>query len=66
MALWYRRPEKEQLIHHSDQGVQYASHAIQWLLKIHGIVGSMSRKGDCWDNAVIESFFGSLKSERVH
>ena len=66
MALWSRRPPKGQLIHHSDRGVQYASHAFRRLLKAHGIEGSMSRKGDCWDNAVVESFFGSLKSERVH
>jgi putative transposase len=66
MALWRRRPPKGQLIHHSDRGVQYASHAFRRLLKAHGIEGSMSRKGDCWDNAVVESFFGSLKSERVH
>jgi len=66
MALG-RRPPKGQLIHHSDRGVvQYASHAFRKLLKAHGITGSMSRKGDCWDNAVVESFFGSLKSERVH
>jgi putative transposase len=66
MALWSRRPPKGQLIHHSDRGVQYASRAFRKLLKAHGIEGSMSRKGDCWDNAVVESFFGSLKSERVH
>jgi putative transposase len=66
MALWSRRPPKGQLIHHSDRGVQYASHAFRRLLKAHGIEGSMSRKGDCWDNAVVESFFGSLKSERIH
>lgn len=66
MALWNRRPAKGQLIHHSDRGVQYASWAFRKLLDAHGIAGSMSRKGDCWDNAVVESFFGSLKSERVH
>jgi len=66
MALWRRRPPRRQLIHHSDRGVQYASHAFGKLLKAHGIEGSMSRKGDCWDNAVVESFFGTLKSERVH
>jgi transposase InsO family protein len=66
MALWRRRPPKGQLIHHSDRGVQYASDAFGKLLKTHGIEGSMSRKGDCWDNAVVESFFGTLKSERVH
>jgi transposase InsO family protein len=66
MALWRRRPPKGQLIHHSDRGVQYASRAFRKLLGAHGIEGSMSRKGDCWDNAVVESFFGSLKSERIH
>ena len=65
MALWNRRPGKGQLIHHSDRGAQYASHAFRRLLAAHGIDGSMSRKGDCWDNAVVESFFGSLKSERI-
>ena len=55
-----------QSIHHSDRGVQYASRAFRKMLEAHGIEGSMSRKGDCWDNAVVESFFGSLKSERVH
>jgi transposase InsO family protein len=66
MALWSRRPAKGQLMHHSDRGVQYASRAFRKLLKDHGVEGSMSRKGDCWDNAVVESFFGTLKSERVH
>ena len=66
MALWRRRPPKGPLIHPSDRGVQYASRAFRQLLKAHGIEGSMSRKGDCWDNAVVESFFGSLKSERAH
>ena len=64
MALWRRNP-KAGLIHHSDRGSQYASQAFRRLLKAHGIQGSMSRKGDCWDNAVVESFFGSLKQERV-
>ncbi len=64
MALWRRQP-KAGLIHHSDRGSQYASKAFRRLLKAHGIQGSMSRKGDCWDNAVVESFFGSLKQERV-
>ena len=64
MALWRRNP-KAGLIHHSDRGSQYASKAFRRLLKAHGIQGSMSRKGDCWDNAVVESFFGSLKQERV-
>ena len=65
MAVWNRRPPKGQLIHHSDRGVQYASKAFRKLLEGQGIAGSMSRKGDCWDNAVVESFFGSLKCERV-
>jgi putative transposase len=64
MAIWRRRP-KAGLIHHSDRGSQYASKAFRRLLKAHGIDGSMSRKGDCWDNAVVESFFGTLKQERV-
>jgi transposase InsO family protein len=64
MALWRRQP-KAGLIHHSDRGSQYASKAFRRLLKAHGIQGSMSRKGDCWDNAVVESFFGSLKQELV-
>ena len=64
MAIWQRRP-KAGLIHHSDRGSQYASKAFRQLLKAHDIKGSMSRKGDCWDNAVVESFFGSLKQERV-
>ena len=64
MALWRRRP-KVGLIHHSERGSQYASKTFRRLLKAHGIDGSMSRKGDCWDNAVVESFFGSLKQELV-
>lgn len=65
MAIWQRQP-KEGLIAHSEQGVQYANHQYRRLLKSHGVVGSMSKKGCCWDNAVVESFFGSLKQERVH
>jgi putative transposase len=64
MAIWQRRPDAG-LIHHSDRGVQYASHEFRRLLDANGFKGSMSRKGDCWDNAVAESFFGSLKQERV-
>lgn len=64
MAIWQRRPA-EGLIVHSDRGSQYASNDYRRLLKAHGFEGSMSRKGDCWDNAVVESFFGSLKQERV-
>lgn len=64
MALGRRNPEAG-LLQHSDRGVQYASHAYQALLSRHGIVVSMSRKGNCWDNAVMERFWGSLKSERT-
>jgi len=52
-------------IHHSDRGSQYASNEYQKLLKNHGLKCSMSRKGDCWDNSVVESFFATLKSELV-
>ena len=65
MAIWQRKP-KAGVIVHSDRGSQYASKAYRRLLKAHGFTGSMSRKGDCWDNAVVESFFGSLKQERIH
>lgn len=64
MALWQRRP-KSSVIVHSDRGVQYASKAYRTLLTSNSCIGSMSRKGDCWDNAVAESFFGRLKQERV-
>ena len=57
---------KSGLIHHSDRGVQYASKKFQSLLKTCGIRCSMSRKGDCWDNAVAESFFHTLKVELIH
>jgi len=53
------------LILHSDRGSQYASHEYQSLLKQHGIICSMSRRGNCWDNAPMESFFRSLKVECV-
>ena len=61
-ALRDRLPGDD-LMHHSDQGSQYASDDYQDALDVHGIECSMSRKGDCWDNAVVESFFGSLKTE---
>jgi transposase InsO family protein len=60
-----RRVPKGNLMHHSDRGSQYASNDYRLLLKDHGIDVSMSRKGNCWDNAVMERFFGSLKSERT-
>jgi putative transposase len=65
MALRTRHPEPG-LIHHSDRGIQYASGDYQRLLSEHGITCSMSRKGDCWDNAVAESFFSTLKAELVY
>lgn len=61
-AITQRRPQTG-LLHHSDRGVQYASRSFRGLLAEHGIVCSMSRKGDCYDNAVTESFFGTLKTE---
>ena len=64
MAIWQRKP-KPGLIVHSDRGSQYASLVYRQLLSLHGCVGSMSRKGNCWDNSVAESFFGHLKQERV-
>jgi transposase InsO family protein len=58
-----RRPTRAALTHHSDRGSQYASHDYRALLGAEGIVCSMSRRGNCWDNAVVESFFGTLKTE---
>jgi transposase InsO family protein len=65
MALGLRQPE-EGLLHHSDRGCQYASQAYRDLLQDRGITCSMSRRGNCWDNAVVESFFGTLKTELIH
>jgi len=65
MALGRRRPAAE-LVHHSDRGSQYASDAYRAVLREHGIVCSMSRRGNCWDNAVVESFFATLKTELIH
>ncbi len=64
MALMSRRPGNG-LMHHSDRGSQYASGDYQCMLSEAGIVCSMSRKGNCWDNAVVESFFATLKTELV-
>ncbi|HEV2149431.1 MAG TPA: IS3 family transposase [Longimicrobiaceae bacterium] len=64
MALWRRKPGPG-LLHHSDRGVQYASTPYQEILAQHGISCSMSRKGDCWDNAVAESFFATLEWELI-
>jgi transposase InsO family protein len=65
MALTTRLPEAG-LLHHSDRGSQYAAGPYQQLLTTHGITASMSRKANCWDNACVESFFGTLKRERVY
>ncbi len=63
---WFRRRPPTGLLHHSDRGSQYASQAFQDKLIEYGMKCSMSRKGNCWDNAVAESFFNNLKNERVH
>jgi len=65
MARWRRRPGKGLLVH-SDRGSQYASGRFQALLKEQGYICSMSRKGNCWDNAPAESFFHTLKTELIH
>jgi putative transposase len=62
MALWRRRPEPG-LLHHSDRGVPYACKEYQALLFAHGITPRLSRQGDCWDNAVAESFVATLERE---
>ena len=54
------------IIHHSDRGTQYASYEYQELLREHGFITSMSRKGNCYDNACMESFFGTLKTELIY
>src|SRR6187401_3564677 len=64
MAIW-RRGRPDALLHHSDRGSQYASDQFQRLMADHGIVCSMSRAGNVWDNAAMESFFSSLKTERT-
>ncbi|MBF0562655.1 MAG: IS3 family transposase [Alphaproteobacteria bacterium] len=65
MAIQRQRPPAG-LIHHSDRGSQYAAGDYRDILKAAGIVQSMSRKGNCWDNAPMESFFGTVKTELVH
>ncbi len=66
MAFQQRRPAKGELLFHSDRGSQYASEDFTQVLDEHGITASMSRKGNCWDNACSETLFGSLKVERLH
>ena len=65
MAVGNRRPPPG-LLHHSDRGSQYASNDYQDLLEEHNMTCSMSRKGNCWDNAVMESFYRSIKTELIH
>lgn len=65
MAIWTRKPARG-LLWHTDQGSQYASESHRNLLADHGIIQSMSRKGNCWDNAISESFFHTLKTELTH
>jgi putative transposase len=64
MAIW-RRGKSDALLHHSDQGSQYTSEQFQKLMADHGVSCSMSRSGNVWDNAAMESFFSSLKTERT-
>lgn len=63
---WFRRRPKPGLIHHSDRGSQYCSHDYRQQLQDYGTQASMSRTGNCWDNAPMESFFNSLKNECTH
>jgi putative transposase len=64
MAIW-RRGKPDALLHHSDRGSQYTSEQFQRLMADHGVTCSMNRSGNCWDNAAMESFFSSLKTERT-
>ena len=67
MALGRRHLDQAvELVHHSDRGSQYVSHEFQELLRDNNITCSMSRRGNCWDNAMMESFFATLKKERIH
>ena len=65
MAL-HRRRFPHGVLFHSDRGSQYCSHDYQSMLKKYGLICSMSRKGNCWDNAVVESFFHTLKTELIY
>ena len=65
MAVAHRRPAHG-VVHHTDRGSQYAATKYRELLAEHGLTASMSRRGNCWDNAVVESFFHTLKTEHVH
>jgi transposase InsO family protein len=66
MACLLRRPEAGKAIFHSDRGSQYASEDFREIMKMYGLIASMSRRANCWDNAVTETLFGSLKVERLH
>lgn len=65
MALWKRKPNKG-LIYHSDRGSQYAADSHKRIIKDHNIIQSMSASGNCWDNAVAESFFHTFKTELIY
>jgi putative transposase len=65
MAVWRRKPDPQEVIVHSDQDSQFSSYDWQDFLKKHQMVGSISRRGNCHDNAVAESFFQLLKRERI-
>ena len=64
IAIW-RRGKPDALLHHSDQGSQYTSQQFATLMRNNGVICSMSRSGNAWDNAAMESFFSSLKTVRV-
>ena len=64
MAIW-RRGKPDALLHHSDQGSQYTSEQFRQLMADNGVTCSMSRSGNVWDNAAMESFFSTLKTERT-
>lgn len=64
MAVWRRKPKQEVIVH-SDQGSQYGSDDWKRFFDANQLYPSMSRRGNCWDNAVAESFFSSLKKERI-
>ena len=63
---WIRRQPPLGLVHHSDRGSQYTSKAFQKLLKAHGMIASMSGTGNCYDNAAMESFYHTLKTEHIY
>jgi transposase InsO family protein len=65
MAIWQRKPSKD-LVWHTDRGSQYCANSHLQIIQQHRIIQSMSRKGNCWDNAVAESFFHSIKTELIH